>query len=84
MPFYKIEQRGVPGLRLVEADTPAQARNHVVNGAFTTTKVDGRELIDAAKEHPIEIAGEKEEEKPADNYADADSEPETGEQAAQA
>lgn len=84
MPFYKVEQRGVPGLRLVEADTPAQARNHVVNGAFTTTKVEGRDLIDAAKEHTIEIAGEKPKDEPATDYADETVEPETDEQAVQA
>ena len=55
--FYLIEQRGVPGARLVEADTPAKAKGHVVDGAFTVTRLEGRALIEAAKEHEVEIAG---------------------------
>lgn len=57
--FYLIEQRGVPGARLIEAERPAGAINHVVDGAFTAKRVDGRELLDAAKLYEVEIAGVK-------------------------
>lgn len=58
MPIYIVEQRGVPGKRLVEADKPQGAINHVISDAFTCRKVDGRELIDAFKEcGDLEVAG---------------------------
>lgn len=58
MPIYIVEQRGVPGKRLVEADKPQGAINHVISDAFTCRKVDGRELIDAFKEcGELEVAG---------------------------
>ena len=58
MPFYLIEQRGVPGKRLVEAEKPQGAINHVIADAFTCRKVDGRELLDAFKEcGDAEVAG---------------------------
>lgn len=50
MPFYVVEQKGVPGKRLVEADKPAGALNHVVENQFDVKRVDGRELIDAWQE----------------------------------
>ena len=69
MPFYIVKQAGVEGQRLVEADKPAGALNHVIGDSFTATKVDGRELIDAAEaakdtEYGVEIAGVT---KPAEN-----------------
>lgn len=59
MPFYVVEQKGVPGKRLVEADKPASALSHVVQGSFTITKVDGRELLDAVMNDKcvVEVAG---------------------------
>ena len=59
MPFYLIEQRGVPGDRLVEAARKDSALKHVIEDAFTVTEVDGRALLDAAKRCEIEIAGVK-------------------------
>lgn len=50
MPFYIVEQKGVPGKRLVEADKPAGALNHVVENQFEVKRVDGRDLIDAWQE----------------------------------
>lgn len=49
-PFYVVEQNGVPGKRLVEADKPAGALNHVVENQFEVKRVDGRDLIDAWQE----------------------------------
>lgn len=57
--FYLVEQRGVPGARLVEAERPASAINHVIDGAFSAKRVDGRELLDASKLYEVEIAGVK-------------------------
>ncbi len=78
MPFYVVEQRGVPGKRLVEADKPASALNHVIADSFTCKKVDGRELLDAAKECVVEIAGgpkeEPEEQKTEPVYNNVDPE----------
>ena len=57
-PFYVVEQRGVPGMRLVEAEKPQGAINHVIADAFTCRKVDGRELLDAFKKcGDAEVAG---------------------------
>lgn len=78
MPFYLIEQRGVPGRRLVEAEKPQTALNHVIEDAFTVKRVTDRELVDAAKELEIEVAGapkvepEPEQEKRVDNPVDPD------------
>ena len=55
--FYLVEQRGVPGARLIEAERPASAINHVVDDAFSAKRVDGRELLDAAKLYEVEVAG---------------------------
>ena len=58
MPIYVVEQRGVPGKRLVEAEKPQGAINHVIADAFTCRKVDGRELLEAFKEcGDLEVAG---------------------------
>lgn len=57
--FYIVEQRGVPGARLIEAERPASAINHVTEGAFTVKRVDGRDLLDAAKLYEVEVAGVK-------------------------
>lgn len=59
MPFYTVEQKGVPGIRLVEAPRADSALKHVVEDAFTVVQVDGRALLDAAKavNNNIEIAG---------------------------
>lgn len=57
MPFYLIEQRGVPGERLVEAEKPQTALNHVIENAFTVRRVSDRDLIEAAKRCDIEVAG---------------------------
>ena len=66
MPFYLIEQKGVPGKRLVEAGKPATALEHVIGDSFTVTKVDGRALLDAAKECEVEVAGAPDPEPEAD------------------
>jgi|JI10StandDraft_1071094.scaffolds.fasta_scaffold599618_1 hypothetical protein len=50
MPFYTVEQKGVPGKRLIEAEKPAGAVNHVVEDQFIVKRVDGRELLDAWQE----------------------------------
>lgn len=63
--FYLVEQRGVPGARLIEAERPASAINHVIDGAFSAKRVDGRELLDAAKLYEVEIAGAKPDPSPA-------------------
>lgn len=63
--FYLVEQRGVPGARLVEAERPASAINHVIDGAFSAKRVDGRELLDAAKDYEVEVAGAKPDPTPA-------------------
>lgn len=63
--FYFVEQRGVPGARLIEAERPASAINHVVDGAFSAKRVDGRELIDASKLYEVEVAGVKPDPAPA-------------------
>ena len=59
MPFYLVEQKGVPGARLVEADKPAGALNHVIEDTFDVKRVDGRELLEAAKQYEAEVAGVK-------------------------
>jgi hypothetical protein len=58
MPFYLVEQKGVPGARLIEADKPAGAINHVVGDTFSAKRVEGRELLDAAKNYDVEVAGD--------------------------
>mgnify|MGYP000846789746 CR=1 FL=1 len=57
MPFYLIEQRGIPGERLVEAEKPQTALNHIIEDSFTVRRVTDRELVDAAKRCEIEVAG---------------------------
>lgn len=57
MPFYLIEQRGIPGERLVEAEKPQTALNHIIEDSFTVRRVTDRELIDAAKRCEVEVAG---------------------------
>ncbi|WP_375188468.1 hypothetical protein [Sphingobium yanoikuyae] len=57
MPFYLVEQKGVPGVRFVEADKPATAINHVVGDSFSCTRVDGRDLVNAARQYECELAG---------------------------
>lgn len=74
MPFYKVEQKGVPGIRLVEAPRADSALKHVVEDAFEVTQVDGRALLDAAKavNNNIEIAGApREAPEPAGNQPDS-------------
>lgn len=55
----------MPGARLIEAERPASAVNHVVDGAFSAKRVEGRELLDAAKLYEVEIAGAKPDPTPA-------------------
>ncbi len=57
MPFYIITLKGVPGFRLVEADKPQQARDHVIADMIEVKRVENRELIDAAKQVEPEVAG---------------------------
>lgn len=57
LPFYLIEQRGIPGERLVEAEKPQTALNHIIDDSFTVRRVTDRELIDAAKRCEVEVAG---------------------------
>lgn len=59
MPIYLVEQKGVPGARLIEAEKPAGAINHVIDSSFTAKRLDGRELLDAAKLYDLEVAGVK-------------------------
>ena len=64
MPFYLVTQKGVPGGRLVEAEKPGQALQYVIGTQFDTRRVDGRELLDAAKLYEPESATAAPEEKP--------------------
>lgn len=57
MPIYLVEQRGVPGGRLVEATKPASAIEHVVQDCFICKRIDGRDLIEAARKYELEVAG---------------------------
>lgn len=57
MPFYLVEQKGVPGARLVEAEKPAGAINHVIGSTFTAKRLQDRDLIDAARTYDVEVAG---------------------------
>ncbi len=62
MPIYLVEQKGIPGARLVDAEKPQGAINHVVDSLFTCKRVDGRQLLDVAKLYELETAGAPKEE----------------------
>ena len=57
MPFYLVKDKESGAKRLVEADKPQGALNHVIGTRFDCDRVDGRELLDAAKECEVEVAG---------------------------
>jgi len=78
-PFYTVEQTGVPGVRLVEADKPAQALHHVIEDTFTVKKVDGAELLAAAKQAEPEVAGKAKKADPAEPQSGEGEEPEQSE-----
>jgi len=71
----------VPGARLIEAERPASAINHVIDGAFSAKRVDGRELLDAAKLYEVEVAGAKGDPSPAASAPAANASADTGQAA---
>jgi hypothetical protein len=56
MPFYLVTQKGIPGGRLIESEKPQGALQHVIADQFEVKRVDGRELLDAAKQYEPESA----------------------------
>lgn len=77
MPFYLVTQKGVPGGRLVEADKPGQALQFVIAQTFDAKRVDGRELLEAAREYEPECVNTTQ---PKDDTSEQDQVPNGSEQ----